>query len=81
MYDIAPPMIEPNIAAIVIGNARRRFAIIAGVIKTSGGIKRNIDSQIVIINTIHQYPRLSACCKIYSDTFITFTRSLTLIVN
>lgn len=54
-YANMPPTNEPTAAATVIGNARRRSAIMAGVIKTSGGMKRNVDSQIVIKNTTHVY--------------------------
>ena len=52
-YAIAPPTIEPNVAAKKTGTARFLFAIIGGVIKTSGGINRNIDSNTVIMKTIH----------------------------
>ena len=54
IYANIPPTIDPNDAAIVIGRARRLFAIIGGVINTSGGINKNIDSQMVSINTIHE---------------------------
>ena len=54
IYANIPPTIDPNDVAIVIGRARRLFAIIGGVINTSGGINKNIDSQIVNINTIHE---------------------------
>ena len=54
IYANMPPTIEPNDAAIVIGTARFLFAIMGGVIKTSGGMKRNIDSHTVKINTIHE---------------------------
>ena len=54
MYAIAPPTIDPNDAATVIGTARRLFAIIGGVINTSGGINKNIDSHTVRKNTIHE---------------------------
>ena len=54
MYAIAPPTIEPRLAAIVIGNARFLFAIIGGVINTSGGMNKNIDSKTVIKNTTHE---------------------------
>ena len=54
IYANIPPTIDPNDAAIVIGRARRLFAIIGGVINTSGGINKNIDSQMVKINTIHE---------------------------
>ena len=52
-YAIMPPTIDPNVAAKTTGTARRLFAIIGGVIKTSGGINKNIDSQTVIKNTNH----------------------------
>ena len=55
MYAIAPPIIEPIDVAIVIGNARFLSETIAGVMNTSGGIKRNIDSNIVITKTTHAY--------------------------
>ena len=54
MYANAPPIIEPNDAATVIGMARFLFAMIGGVIKTSGGINKNIDSHMVSKNTIHE---------------------------
>lgn len=69
-YAIMPPTIEPSAAAIVIGNARFLFAMIGGVINTSGGINKNIDSQIVKKNTIHEYARLSDLLNIYSANFI-----------
>ena len=53
MYEIAPPTIDPSVVAITIGNARLRFAIIAVVMKTSGGTNKNMDSHTVIKNTIH----------------------------
>lgn len=84
IYAIAPPTIEPNAAANVIGSARRLFAIIGGVIKTSGGTNRNTDSQIVRKNTIHAYAGLSDFLRIYSANFIVFPRGLSkifLIVN
>ncbi len=59
MYANAPPTNEPNDAATVIGNARFLDATMAGVIKTSGGTNKNIDSQIVKKNTIHEYVGLS----------------------
>lgn len=70
IYAIAPPTIDPNDAAIVIGTARFLFAIIGGVINTSGGINRNIDSHIVRINTIHEYVRDSDLLSIYSANFM-----------
>ena len=70
IYAIAPPTIEPILAATVIGNARFLFAIIGGVMKTSGGINKNIDSHIVSKNTIHEYPRDSDFFKIYSENFM-----------
>ena len=63
-YAIAPPTIDPNIAATTIGTARRLFAIMGGVIKTSGGMNKNIDSHTVKINTIHEYAGRSDCFKI-----------------
>ena len=71
-YAIMPPTIEPNVAANTTGTARFLFAIIGGVIKTSGGIKRNIDSQTVIKKTSHVYPRVSARDNKYSESFIKF---------
>lgn len=76
IYAIAPPTIEPNEAATVIGNARFLFAIIGGVIKTSGGINRNIDSHIVNKNTIHEYARDSDFFNINSENFIIFPLGL-----
>ena len=70
IYAIAPPTIDPRLAAIVMGNARFLFAIIGGVIKTSGGINKNIDSHIVNKNTIHEYARDSDFFKINSENFI-----------
>jgi hypothetical protein len=64
IYAIAPPTIEPIVAAKVIGNARFLSATIAGVIKTSGGIKRNIDSHTVIKNTTHAYQGFAEFSKI-----------------
>lgn len=84
IYAIAPPTIEPNAAANVMGRARFLFAIIGGVIKTSGGTNRNMDSQIVRKNTIHAYAGLSDFLRIYSANFIVFPRDLSkifLIVN
>lgn len=84
MYAIAPPTMEPNAAAIVIGTARFLFAIIGGVINTSGGINKNIDSQTVKINTIQEYARLSDLLSMYSANFICrpsfFMRKIYLIV-
>ena len=70
MYANAPPTIEPSDAAIVMGKARFLFAIIGGVIKTSGGINKNIDSQMVRKNTIHEYQRDSDLFNIYSENFM-----------
>ena len=72
IYAIAPPTIEPNAAAMVIGMARFLFAIIGGVINTSGGMNRNIDSHIVNKNTIHEYARDSDLLSMYSENFIFF---------
>ena len=55
IYAIAPPTNDPNAAAIVTGSARFLFATIAGVIKTSGGMNKNIDSNTVITNTTQAY--------------------------
>lgn len=71
-YAIMPPTIDPNVAAITTGTARFLFAIMGGVIKTSGGINKNIDSQTVIKNTIHVYVLVSARDNRYSDNFIKF---------
>ena len=70
IYAIAPPTIDPRLAATVIGNARFLFAIIGGVINTSGGINKNIDSHTVNKNTIHEYPRDSDLFNMYSENFI-----------
>ena len=53
-YAIAPPTREPSAADTVIGNARFFDATIAGVMNTSGGINKNIDSHMVKKNTIHE---------------------------
>lgn len=71
-YANAPPTIEPNAAATVMGRARFLFAMMGGVIKTSGGTNRNIDSHIVRKNTIHAYAGLSDFFNIYSANFILF---------
>ena len=83
IYAIAPPTNEPNDAAMVIGMARRLFAMIGGVIKTSGGINKNIDSHMVNKNTIHEYARVSDLLRIYSENFIfpPLNRKIYLIVN
>ena len=70
IYAIAPPTNDPSDAATVIGTARFLFAIIGGVIKTSGGINKNIDSQMVNKNTIQEYACDSDFCNIYSENFI-----------
>lgn len=54
IYAIAPPTIDPRDAAIVIGSARFLFAIIGGVMNTSGGTNKNIDSHMVRKNTNHE---------------------------
>ena len=54
IYAIAPPTIDPSAAAIVMGRARRLFAIIGGVMNTSGGINKNMDSHIVKKKTSHE---------------------------
>lgn len=54
IYAMAPPTSEPNAAAMVIGRARFLFAIMGGVMKTSGGINKKMDSQIVSKNTSHE---------------------------
>lgn len=78
-YAIMPPTIDPNVAAKTTGNARFLFAIIGGVIKTSGGIKRNIDSHTVIKNTNQVYVLVSARDNRYSDSFINFSLAQILI--
>lgn len=70
MYAIAPPTIDPSAAAIVIGSARFLSAIIGGVIKTSGGMNKNMDSHIVSMNTIHEYAGCSDFFNMYSANFI-----------
>ena len=50
-YAIIPPTIDPNDAAITLGTIRFLFAMMGGVINTSGGMNRNIDSHTVIKNT------------------------------
>lgn len=70
IYAIAPPMIDPSVAAIVIGTARCRFAIIGGVMNTSGGTNKNTDSHTVNIKTTHEYAGLSDFFNINSANFI-----------
>jgi len=70
MYAIAPPTIEPNVAAIVIGTARRRFAIMGGAMNTSGGTNKNTDSHMVNMNTTHEYAGCSDFFNINSANFI-----------
>jgi len=72
IYAIAPPTIDPNDAAIVIGTARFLSAIIGGVIKTSGGTNKNIDSHMVSMKTIHEYAGDSDFFNIYSANFMIF---------
>jgi hypothetical protein len=74
MYANAPPTKEPNDAATVIGNARFFDATIAGVMKTSGGTNKNIDSQMVKKNTIHEYVGLSDFFNMCSTSFIPIPR-------
>lgn len=71
-YVIRPPTIDPNAAANTIGRARFLSEIIAGVIKTSGGINKNIDSHIVIKNTTHEYQGREDLSKILFIIFIRF---------
>ena len=70
IYAIAPPTIDPIDAATTVGTARRRFATIGGVIKTSGGTNKKIDSATVITNTKNEYMRVSALANINSPNFI-----------
>ena len=70
MYAIAPPTKEPIAAAVTIGNARFLSATIAGVMNTSGGIKRNIDSHIVMKNTTHAYQGEADFSKILFINFM-----------
>ena len=78
IYAMAPPTIDPSDAATVIGRARRLFAMMGGVMKTSGGINKNIDSHTVNKNTIHEYARDSAFFNMYSENFmyIPFVKNL-----
>ena len=69
IYAIAPPIMEPSVAAKTIGRARFLSATIAGVIKTSGGTKRNIDSHTVIKNTTHAY---QGCDDLSKTLFMIF---------
>ncbi len=69
-YAIAPPTMEPRLAAMVMGTARFLFAMIGGVMKTSGGMNKNMDSHMVKKKTSHEYPRDSDFCKINSENFI-----------
>lgn len=73
-YAIIPPTIDPNVAAKTTGTARFLFAIIGGVIKTSGGINKKIDSHTVRKNTSHVYVLLSARANRYSDNFMILFR-------
>lgn len=52
MYVIVVPISDPNAAAMTTGTARFLSATMGGVIKTSGGTNRNIDSHIVRKHTI-----------------------------
>ena len=70
IYAIAPPTTEPKAAAVTVGIARFLFAIIGGVIKTSGGTNKNTDSHTVIKNTNHEYMRVSDFFNINSLNFI-----------
>ncbi len=81
IYAIAPPTIEPMDAAIVMGRARCLFAMMGGVMNTSGGINKNMDSHIVMKNTSHEYPRDSDFCSINSENFIFVPQKIYLIVN
>lgn len=76
IYAIAPPTSEPKDVATAIGMARFLLAIIGGVINTSGGINRNIDSNTVNMNTIQEYVRLSDLLRIYSANFISIAFSV-----
>ena len=69
-YAIIPPTIDPSDAAKTTGTARRLFAMIGGVIKTSGGMNKNIDSHTVRMKTAHVYALLSARDSKYSEIFI-----------
>jgi len=69
-YEIAPPTIDPIDAAVAIGTARRRLAMMGGAIKTSGGTNKNIDSHTVNIKTIHAYAGCSDFFNTDSTTFI-----------
>ena len=80
MYAIAPPTMDPSDAATVIGTARFLFAMMGGVIKTSGGMNKNMDSHIVNKNTIHEYARDSDFFKMYSENFIVCPQKIYLIV-
>lgn len=72
-YVIAPPINDPNAAATAIGNARRLFETIGGVINTSGGTNKNIDSHTVSTNTIPEYAGCSDFLRIFSMIFIVRT--------
>lgn len=63
-------MIEPSAAAKVIETARFLLAMIAGVMNTSGGINKNMDSHTVIKNTTQAYQGFADLSKIL---FINFT--------
>lgn len=80
-YASAPPTSDPSAAATVIGRARFLDATIAGVIKTSGGMNKNMDSQMVRKNTIHEYAGLSDFFNICSTSFMCHPLKICLIVN
>ena len=61
---------EPIAAANTIGRARFLSATIAGVINTSGGIKRKTDSHTVIKNTTHAYQGCEDLSKILLMIFM-----------
>ena len=69
-YAIIPPTIDPSDAAKTTGTARFLFAIIGGVMKTSGGINKNTDSHTVKMKTTHVYALVSARDSKYSENFM-----------
>lgn len=70
MYAAAPPTSDPSAAAMVIGNARFLSAMMGGVIKTSGGMNRNIDSQNVRKKTTQENAGCPDFFNMASTSFI-----------
>ena len=64
IYAIIPPTNDPKDVTMTTGNAFFLFATIVGVINTSGGRNKNIDSQTVSQNITHKAAGLSHCLRI-----------------